>query len=397
MKPKAKTGVSRLILCDPVCVFPYGHNVAAMENYRTFLGPYFDKVICIGCRELPADIAAARGIERAYSYYYNDAMPLPGSDERNDIPLRHPDKVKAAQADLNALLKRHEVTGHDTLCFPSVDFYSLQALADCTDTLIAAGRPKVMLRLIGVMENATSGTYAKPMNVVLALIARLRTAGIPLKIAAETPRYADFLAMQLDCPVPVAANIETHEQLPLPETGRFTVICPGSARYDKGFLNLLEIFTSVRQRDPDLKIRFQTQVLPDHELKHHLAYLARLYALPGVTILPSQVSAGQIKEMFAAADLVLLPYAADVYEYRGSAVLIEAMCTGRHALALDGPAFVDQMRFFGGGAACNSLSEMADRVIEYSRRSPMLRFSQARQARDRFVRDLSASYRDWVM
>lgn len=397
MKPKATTRISRLILCDPVCVFPYGHNVAAMENYRTFLSPYFDKVICIGCRELPADIADARGIERTYSYYYNDAMPLPGLDERNDIPLRHLDKVKAAQADLNALLKRHDVTGHDTLCFPSVDFYSLQALADCTDTLIAIGRPKVMLRLIGVMENATSGAYAKPMNVVIALIARLRSAGIPLKIAAETPRYADYLAMQLDCPIPVAANIETHEQLPLPDTGQFTVICPGSARYDKGFLNLLEIFTSVRRRDPDLKIRFQTQVLPDHDLSHHLDYLTRLYALPGVTVLPSQVPAGQIKEMFAAADLVLLPYAADVYEYRGSAVLIEAMCTGRHALALDGPAFVDQMRFFGGGTTCNSLSEMADRVIEYSRRSPRLRFSQARQARDRFLRDLSASYRDWVM
>lgn len=78
-------------------------------------------------------------------------------------------------------------------------------------------------------------------------------------------------------------------------------------------------------------------------------------------------------------------------------MLIEAMCTGRHCLALDGPAFVDQMRYFGSGTVCTSLSEMADRVIEYSRRSPRLRFAQARQARDRFVRDLSASYRDWVI
>lgn len=397
MNSPAKTGQSRLILCDPVCVFPYGHNVAAMDNFRTFLGPYFDSVICIGCRELPNDIATARQIEQTYTYYYNDAMPLPGSDARDDIPVRHADKIKAARADLIALLARHKVTKHDVLCFPSVDFYALQALADCIEALVAAGRPTVMLRLIGVMETAASGAYAKPMKVVLALIARLHNAGIPLKLAAETPRYADFLAMQLDCPVAVTANIETREQLPLPDSDRFTVICPGSARYDKGFLNLLEIFTNVRRRDPHLKIRFQTQVLPDRDLKHQLNYLTRLYAVPGVTVLPSQVSSRQIEEMYDGADLVLLPYAADVYEFRGSAVLIEAMCAGRHVLALDGPAFVDQMRFFGSGTVCASLSEMADRVIEYSRHSPRLRFAQARQARERFTRDLSASYRDWVI
>lgn len=397
MNFKEKTGPSRLILCDPVCVFPYGHNVAAMDNFRTFLGPYFDSVECIGCRELPDSIAAARGIEQAYSYYYNDAMPLPGSDERDDLPQRHADKIKVAQADLVALLERHRVTGRDVLCFPSVDFYALHALADSIDALLAAGRPTVMLRLIGVMETPSSGAYAKPMNVVLALIARLQSAGIPLKLAAETPRYAGFLAMHLDCPVAVAANIETREQLPLPDDDHFTVICPGSARYDKGFLNLLDIFASVRRRDPEMKIRFRTQVLPDRDLKHQLNYLSRLYAVPGVTILPSQVSAQEIEAMYDSADLVLLPYAADVYEFRGSAVLIEAMSAGRHVLALDGPAFVDQIRYFGSGSVCSSLAEMADKVIEYSRRSPRLRFAQARQARERFVRDLSVSYRDWVM
>lgn len=397
MKSPAKTSQSRLILCDPVCAFPYGHNVAAMDNFRTFLGPYFNSVICIGSRELPDDIATARGIEQAYTYYYNDAMPLLESNARDDIPLRHADKVKAAQADLIALLARHEVSGRDVLCFPSVDFYALQALADCIESLVLAGRPTVLLRLIGVMETAASGVYTKPMKVVLALIARLQNAGIPLRLAAETPRYADFLAMQLDCPVAVAANIETREQLPLPDSDYFTVICPGSARYDKGFLNLLEIFTSVRRRDPHLKIRFQTQVLPDRYLKDQLDYLRRLYALPGVALQPSQISSRQIEEMYEGADLVLLPYAADVYEFRGSAVLIEAICAGRHVLALDGPAFADQMRFFGNGTVCASLPEMADHVIEYSRHSPRLRFAQARQARERFTRYLYASYRDWVI
>lgn len=368
-----------------------------MVNFRNFVGQYFGEVVCIGSRYLPEEIAKVRGIEREFDYYYNDAIPLAAQAGSQDFLGRHTDKIKAAKADLIALLKRHRVTKRDTLCYPSLDFYALHALTDAVEELKKAGRPTLMLRLIGVMETAASGAYATPMNVVLALLKRLLVAGLPVKIAAETPRYADYLAVHLDHPVAIAPNIETRQQLPLPDNGLFTVICPGSGRYDKGFLDLLEIFTQVRRCDNALKIRFQTQLLPDRDLKHHLDYLQRMYAVPGVKILPSQLSAEELEEMYDNADLVLLPYARDVYEFRGSAVLIEAMCSGRHVLALDGPAFVDQMRYFGGGTVCTSIDDMADKVIECSRQSPQLRYARARQARERFTKNLTDSYRNWVM
>ncbi|HKU28672.1 MAG TPA: hypothetical protein VJQ54_24590, partial [Candidatus Sulfotelmatobacter sp.] len=151
-----------------------------------------------------------------------------------------------------------------------------------------------------------------------------------------------------------------------------------------------------RRHDPEVTIRFRTQLLPDIYLKQHLGYLQRLYAVPGVEILPAQISAVEIESMYDNADLVLLPYARDVYEFRGSAVLIEATCTGRHALALDGAAFVDQMRYFGSGTACLNPTEMAEQVLNFSRQSAQLRFAKARQARDRFMRDLTDSYRHWT-
>lgn len=396
MKTSRRAETSRLILCDPVCVLPYGHNVAAMVNFANFVGQYFDSVVCVGSRYLPENIAKTRGIEREFDFYYNDAIPLTSSDDSQEFLVGHAEKVKAARADLHALLKRYKVTRADVLCYPSVDFYALHALAESADELKKAGGPTIMLRLIGVMETAASDKYAQPMNVVLALLSRLVSSGIPVKLAAETPRYADHLAVHLDRSVAVAPNIETREQLPLPENGRFTVICPGSGRYDKGFLSLLDIFSRVRRQDPELKIRFQTQLLPDRDLKHHLDYLQRLYAIPGVKILPSQISAEEIESMYDNADLVLLPYAHDVYEFRGSAVLIEAICSGRHALALEGPAFVDPMRYFGAGTVCTSIADMADKVIECSKQSPQLRYARARQARERFTRDLADSYRHWV-
>lgn len=397
MNSKVDSSFSRLLICDPVCVFPYGHNVAAMENFRNFVGKYYSTVKCFGCKRLPDSIAKQSGIEQAFEYYYNDVMPLPGSGTDQKILRTHAEKVAAAKADLERLLAQHKVGSKDTLCFPSIDFYALLALAESIDALRAAGGPRLLIRLIGVMEAAASAQFAKPHNVVLALINRLYDAGLPVNLAAETPRYAEFLAVQLNRSVSVAANIDLRELVPLQQSDVFSVVCPGSARYDKGFLNLVELFGSVRQRDPGLKIRFSTQVLPDHDLKHQLDYLIKLYAIPGTTLLPSQLPADELASVYEKADLVLLPYASDVYAYRGSAVLIEALCSGRHCLALDGPAFVDQIRYFGGGTVCSSVAEMSDQILAFSKEPPARRRARAQQARSRFVRDLVASYRDWVM
>lgn len=397
MESNYKNASTRLLICDPVCVFPYGHNVAAMENFRNFVGKYYNDVVCLGCNRLPGATAVRYGIEPAFEYYYNDAMPLPDSGADSTILRTHEQKVAAAKLDLTRLLERLKVNSADTLCYPSADFYSLLALVEGIDELRTAGSPKILIRLIGVMETASSAKYAKPLSVALALVNRLCEAGLPVRLAAETPRYAEYLATQLDRHVAVAANIELREQVPLPQSEHFTVICPGSARFDKGFLHLVDLFSEVRRRDPEMRIRFRTQVLPDKDLKHQIDYLVRLYAIPGVTVLPSQLPAEELVTMYEHADLVLLPYAHDVYEFRGSAVLIEAMLSGRHCLALDGPAFVDQMRYFGAGAVCSSIEDMALKVIAYSKESSARRYARARQSRNRFIRDLAASYRDWVI
>lgn len=387
----------RLIICDPVCVFPYGHNVAAMNNFKQFVGSFFKKVVCLGCNKLPHEIAVRFGISLTFDYYYNDLMPLPDTNLNSAVFRTHEQKAGAAKEDLIRVLKELEVSGEDTICYPSIDFYSLLALAESIEELRQAGNPKLLIRLIGVMETASSGKYSKPLNVTVALINRLLEAGLPLRLAAETPHYAEYLAVKLNRPVAVAANIEMREQVPLPKAEHFTVICPGSARYDKGFLDLVDLFSRVRQSDPDMRIRFVTQVLPDRDLKHQIDYLARLYSVPGTTILPSQLSPEDLAKLYESADLVLLPYARDVYEFRGSAVMIEAMMCGRYCLALEGPAFVDQMHYFGSGKACQSIPDMADKIIAFSKETPLSRHARATQARGRFTQDLVSSYRDWVL
>lgn len=389
-------GAGRLFVCDPVCVFPYGHNVTAMRNFDRYLSGYFAQTTLIGCRFLDAGIAADNAIVREFNYYYQDIMPLRTIPAQDGMPLIHEEKLAIATRDVIDLIARHHVTGRDTLCYPSIDFYSLYALAECAPQLVAAGAPTLMLRLIAVMENAGNVVFREQEALVIALVQRLRDAGLTVKLAAETPRYAEYLAENLDCFVPVAACIDVRSQVPLGDHGVFRITCPGSARPDKGFLELLEIFTGIRRRDPDLRIRFQTQIMPDHELRHHMHYLAELYALPGVELLPAQLSPHELEAMFDTSDLVLMPYAADVYELRGSAVFTEAICAGRPVISFDGTAFADQIRYFRAGAICQTGQEMVERIIGYSKISPHIRHARARQARERFVRDLENSYREWM-
>jgi glycosyltransferase involved in cell wall biosynthesis len=324
-------------------------------------------------------------------------MPLPNSDSDPTILATHASKVVAAKEDLQKVLSQLNVSSLDTICYPSIDFYSLLALVESIDDLRAAGSPRLLIRLIGVMETASTTRYEKPMNVVLALLSRLLEAGLPIRLAAETPRYAEYLAIQLKQSVAVTAHIDMREQAHLPDSEDFTVICPGSARFDKGFLNLVDIFSTVRARDPEMRIRFRTQILTDRDLKHHMDYLAKLYSIPGTTVLPSQLSAEALASVYKDADLVLLPYAQDVYYLRGSAVLIEAAMSGRHCLALEGSAFIDQMTYFGLGTSCRNLADMAEKIIAASQETPIARLARVSQARARFIRDLESSYKDWVV
>lgn len=388
--------MSRLLICDPVCVFSYGHNVSAMRNFRDLVGKYFEESLCLGGKYLDKELSQKFQIEPFFDYYYDDVMPLPEAIRSGKLLQSHEEKLTAAKRDFDVMLNTYAVNGHDSICFPSVDFYSLYALVNGIEALHAVGRPRLLIRLIGVMETACSGYYGNSRLVMEALIARLVNSGLDVRLAAETPRYAEYLAVRFQTYVTVAANIEVLPFHPLKNDGLINVICPGSARYDKGFLQLYELFTRVRDLDPELRIRFTTQTLPDRELKSQLDYASKIYAIPGVELLPSVLESAELVSLYQNADLVLLPYANDVYQYRGSAVLVEALCTGRYCLSLNGAAFVDQMIFFGGGEACSSIAHMAERIKAFSCESFSVREAKARQARNRFMRDLLSSYDSWV-
>ncbi|WP_144769331.1 glycosyltransferase family 4 protein [Methylobacterium dankookense] len=367
-----------------------------MRHYRHLLSEHYDNVHCLGTKYLDSKISVDNKIERFFDFYYNEFINVLSSDiDPVGLTDTHETRKLLAERDIGRLLSEYQFDQSDAIFFPSIDIYSLMGLSAHRSELSSDQSPKLLLRFIGVMENAAPA-YRKPLSVALMHIRGLITAGCNISISAETPAYADWLARELDLCVHVTPYGETREPLPLPETSDFHVVCPGSARIDKGFLRLESIFRQVRILDPDINIRFTTQCLPDREITNYQTYLAKLYACPGVSILPSSLSNDEIDSLYLSSDLILLPYDANIYKFRGSAVLMESASIGRPVVTLDGSAFSDQVSYYGLGLNCSDNLEIARRIVEYSQTPKSVRWRQSIQARSRFITDMLGVYRNWV-
>jgi glycosyltransferase involved in cell wall biosynthesis len=389
----------RLFVCDPVCVQEFGHNVAALKYFATSMAPSFAEIVPLCCRYLPEPLVREHGFVPHFGFYYENYIPLPAGPAVEDdapISLDFVDPTEAAaSADAAALLERWAIGADDALFFPGLDFYGIVGLLNALKQHEPDAQPRVFLRFIGVMENAT-GTYREPLA---ELILRLREAladGIRLSFGAETPKYADMLAGLLDVPVACLPYPSVGEIMPLNHFGPFTVFCPGSARSDKGYFDLWSIFAETRRHDFDLSVRFVTQILPDRDAVHWEHYTSQLSALPGVELLPATISQAEMLERYRQCHAVLLPYDRGIYALRGSAVMMEAAYFGRSVVTLGGTAFAEQVRYYGLGSVVSDIGEMAGSVLALSRQPRARMETERRQARFRFVADSALAYRQWI-
>ncbi|WP_331314207.1 glycosyltransferase [Methylobacterium mesophilicum] len=351
----------------------------------------------MAAKYIPEDIAAKNSILPFFEFYYNEFIPvLSASDDPVKMSGSHAQRYALAMADIERLLDTYELGPSDVIFFPSIDFYSLAGLEACKDRFRQENSPRVLLRFIGVMENSSTA-YKKPLNVALMYVRSLIDAGCKVSVSAETPIYADWLAGQLDTYVRVTPYGEVRDPIPIHAGKEFHVICPGSARFDKGFLRLENIFKLVRIEDPDISIVFSTQILVDQQIASYQTYLSRLYACPGVQLLPSALENEEMDELYKKCDLVLLPYDPEIYKYRGSAVLMEAATVGRPVIATEDVGFVEQIRYYGLGIACADDASMAKQIVEYSAIPKDSRWKKSVQARNRFVDDMRGAFRDWIV
>lgn len=394
--------MNRTFIVDPVCAITFGHSLNALSYFAEMARRYSENVIKVASRHLPTDGPDGDDIERFFEFQYDNFIEIERKPAPQDWAGQGTRVLMNAEAsatvDFSRFMMQYAVTSGDSLLFPSVDFYSLLGVLNVVEALPAARQPKLMLRLIGVMETAAldmSPTMAS--NHFRRRLREAMDAGVRITVCAETPKYARELTKALGVKVPTVPYIAPDiDPLPIPQDGPITFLSGGSAREDKGFFRLKNIITLAHQRTDLSKVQFKIQGLPKALYSQHAGYMAWLHTLPNAEILPGNVPYSEIKRSFAESHVSIMPYDKGTYTSRGSAMLMESMLFNRLTVCQGGTGFAEQCMIYNSGLVCHSDEDFADAIAMYAEFSVSRIEDQASTARKLYQDDIKTSCEVWM-
>lgn len=389
--------MTRLFVIDPVCAMLYGHSLNALSYFADMASTYVPDTYKIASRHLPQ--TPANDIVRYFDFHYDFALKIerlaePTRDNRSARPL---DAEGISSQEFYEFLGDFAVSDNDILLFPSIDYYSLIGLLNALRGLPRNRHPKLMLRFIGVMEQAHQTlAHTKTMEVAADRIREALSWKTPISLCAETPKYARRLEEVFGARVlTVPYFAPAVDALPMPLSGPCTFLMGGAARADKGFFRLADIISRVNSVVNPSEVSFIIQGPPKDVLLANAEYMKRLWTLPNVEMLESTLPYAEIVESFRRSHVALMPYMADTYEYRGSAMLMEALMFNRPAICQAGTAFAEQASIYGCGEICADDEEFS-RAIERARLKPApLMAEQAMLSRSFYLQDVQKSCDQW--
>ena len=381
---------SRIFICDLCCVLPFGHNAVSVRYFSDYFEKKNNTVVPLVCKGLPDSVSIIPKESRVAPFFYSRSMVasfIPPreysfADPSDSIPLR---KLRAflfgaskidifrryAKDFFLEIFRNFSVKNDDRFFFPSASYYDILGFVDACLSLDTNSRPKCHFRMIGVME--TSGPWSTWAQNYQHISKALRSAGVKLgnslSLSAETGKYAQKLMIDTGIPVsvtPYPLEREPVQRIRTPDRP-FTVISPGSARDDKGFSRLRDIIAHFYILAPQANVRFLIQNLSDNSLiKNTNAhnYTARLQAIPGVKLLPGHLDNTEIDALYSEADAVIMPYDAETYRFRGSAIFMESIAYNLPIVTTSGTGFAEMVKVYGTGRLCTSNEEFAKALLE---------------------------------
>lgn len=392
--------MSRLFVVDPVCAMEYGHSLNALKYFTDMAAPYFTESHMIASHHLPGE-TANDNIDRFFDFYYDFALKI----KRRSFPLplvpavnQHVGNRSASVVDFLRLLQKYKMDSTDTLLFPSIDYYSALGIFGALNARPEAQRPKLLIRFIGVMENAAPEIPGpEALDTVLKQVERYHAEGGVMTLCAETPKYAARLQNILKLPVLTVPYFSpVIEAIEMPADQPVTFLAGGSARHDKGFFRLKSIIEQVNATIDPARARFIIQGLPDHMYNQHIGYLRSLKAMPNVDVLPGQISYDEIRQSFADSHISLMPYDPEIYEWRGSAMLMESMLFQRLVICQNNTGFSDQAQRYQAGRICSSDAEFANAICIYAQMPSAQLAEYAGLARKYYIQDVDQACRQWI-
>jgi glycosyltransferase involved in cell wall biosynthesis len=387
-----KTSESRqkLVIVDAVCGKRTGHNLPTLAKYRSFFeergievvathvastfhgepehcitdlefnfAPFFDPEMSSSSHRRAKKLARGLGrgiIQESTRFFFA-------------YPFLHRQAKKSAIRDLVRLLNRYPDT---TLFYPGADFYVIWAVRSLARTGALKGK-HISLRLMGVME--TAGYLPLPQKVLPWLMRDIAcTAQDAVVFSAETEKYARVIEGWTQAKVPVTsipsfslslpANRQKHET-----RGAVTAGTPlllgflGGARADKGYGELPGIAHRLCAQF-GLRVKCLVQTMSPHELYYSKADNEALAKWPNVALLPSNLSDESLMKHIAECDALVLPYSLGTYEFRGSAMLFDALSLGVPVIGRAGTGFGESIDSHGLGRTFSTVDELVVHIAD---------------------------------
>jgi glycosyltransferase involved in cell wall biosynthesis len=154
---------------------------------------------------------------------------------------------------------------------------------------------------------------------------------------------------------------------PLRPVEQFNVFAPGSGRPDKGFYRLAAICRHLSD-SMSRPFTLYAQDMPVYRYQKLPSSVSLPVDVPEVVMLPSALPTTSLIALMQASHVVILPYESSVYQYRSSAIMADAACTGRPIVASGGCGFSEDIERFDLGFLAYSSSDFAEKISYLSER-----------------------------
>jgi hypothetical protein len=261
---------------------------------------------------------------------------------------------------LQKLFDLENIDSRDRLVLPNGDLLCLDSIIRVVKKLKKSNSPSIAIRFINVMENVGIPKIKSKKSTLRSLRA-LERKNYHLNITSETENYRLFLARYLS-----KTSICEYPTLPKTKNSKIskkTVIgFLGSARPDKGFNELETIIPILNSSKFQRNISFIVQGSTESWGKKYDQTLSLLRDFRSTKILPGYVSDQEMYEVVSTCTALLLPYDADVYQFRGSAMLFDAADLNIPIIAPAGTGMGTTIRRFGIGATYSLIAEIPSAV-----------------------------------
>jgi glycosyltransferase involved in cell wall biosynthesis len=331
-------------------------------------------------------------LDQAFEFAYWDILQDLNGDTWTSV-CRY---ARCVARDLERLGQRLELTADDTVLFHTANIVEVLGATHWLASLPSDRLPGIRLLFHFPPEQEANWLRLTDAEVqhayALALALLTERAGDRLRILAQTVTLAQVLEKKLRQPVdpigfPVPARLRDASQ-PFPASPA-RLLYAGEARSDKGF-NLLPAVADAL----DAELRAGRLTLVCQSTMNELAddairrATAALKARPGVEVIDRFLPSPDYDRLVAGCDLVLLPYDAQRYRARLSAVFVDATCAGVLPIVPNHTWMSEQLsEGYGVGATFSTLTPKSIALaVRKSLRDIATLKQQARVASDRVWR-----------